>query len=313
MISATRPIQPAIAWTQKVLFSPFNFEKWFVMGFCAFLAGLSGGIPGMHFPFSGMEKEFSKATTPEQLGQVFNQHLEKTLSWIHLNFVLFLVAGIFALCAILAVSLLLQWLSSRGIFMFLDNVLRNEARVSLAWERYKEKAWSLFLFRAGFNLLSLPIFLAVCLVCYLTALPDIRALQFGPAALLGLILAIVLIPTTVVGICTVHLLLVDFIAPIMVLRDLKVMDAWRVFRLEIMPGQTMPLTWFYAMRFVFSLLVGVLTTLGCCCTLGIALLPYLSSVIFLPVHVFFRSYALTFLAEWGPSWTLLGTEPKAES
>lgn len=310
MISATRPIQPAIEWTKKILFAPFNLEKWFVMGFCAFLATLTFNMPGLNFPFTGAFQDLSKNGNPEHLRQIFSQRMDQTLSWVNLNLVLFIILGVLALLTILVISILLQWLSSRGIFMFLDNVIRNEARVSAAWDYYKEKAWSLFSFRVIFNFVSLPLFLAVILLCYYTALPDIRTLQFGPSAILGIVLAIILIPTTIIGIATVHMLLVDFIAPIMVLRNIKVMDAWRVFIREIMPGQTMPLTWFYAMRFVFSLLVGILTTLGCCCTLGLALLPYISSVVFLPVHVFFRSYALTFLGEWGPNWQLIETKPK---
>lgn len=43
MIFMTEPISPSIQWAQKMLFRPFSAGKWFVLGFCAFLARLAGG------------------------------------------------------------------------------------------------------------------------------------------------------------------------------------------------------------------------------------------------------------------------------
>lgn len=140
----------------------------------------------------------------------------------------------------------------------------DEACVSLAWECCKEKPGAFSFFRAGFNLLiadfsgGLPGLLSDGLARY--PRPP------GSAQLpLGLILA-TLIPTTVVGICTVHLLLMDFIAPIMVLRischgRLAGFPFGDHARTNHAPDLVLA-----AMRFVLSLLVGVLTTLGCCCT-----------------------------------------------
>jgi len=45
--------------------------------------------------------------------------------------------------------------------------------------------------------------------------------------------------------------------------------------------------------------------LGCCLTCCVALLPYVSSVVFLPVHVFFRSYSLCFLEQFGEEWRII--------
>src|SRR6185312_9515828 len=42
-LSATEPIHRAITWTEQVLFKPFGIGKWFVLGFCAFLAQLGQG------------------------------------------------------------------------------------------------------------------------------------------------------------------------------------------------------------------------------------------------------------------------------
>ena len=50
-ISVTTPISQAIERVRQILFNPFDLGKWFVIGFCAWLAGLgeSGGGGGGNF------------------------------------------------------------------------------------------------------------------------------------------------------------------------------------------------------------------------------------------------------------------------
>ena len=48
-VSVMEPIGHAINKTKHILFDPFNLEKWFVIGFCAWLAGLAGGGGGFNF------------------------------------------------------------------------------------------------------------------------------------------------------------------------------------------------------------------------------------------------------------------------
>ncbi len=53
-ISVTDPIGRAIERTKRILFRPFQWRKWFVLGFCAFLAQLGegggGSIPNWNVP-----------------------------------------------------------------------------------------------------------------------------------------------------------------------------------------------------------------------------------------------------------------------
>ena len=46
-----------------------------------------------------------------------------------------------------------------------------------------------------------------------------------------------------------------------------------------------------------------------CITCCIAGLPYISSVVFLPILVFLRAYALFFLQQMGGGWNLFGEQP----
>src|SRR2546425_11959605 len=49
-VSVTRPVGQAIDRVKRVLFQRFNAGKWFVIGFCAWLASLGGG--GFHGGFN---------------------------------------------------------------------------------------------------------------------------------------------------------------------------------------------------------------------------------------------------------------------
>ena len=109
MISITDPIQPAIAHARRILFEPFNARKWFVLGFSVFLAQLGGGGS---FNFNSNPFGHSTPGTGPDFSPV--------AAWVseHLPLVIALGTALFIL--ILAMSVLFQWLSSRGQFMFLD-------------------------------------------------------------------------------------------------------------------------------------------------------------------------------------------------
>ena len=136
MISITDPIQPAIADTRRILFEPMQARKWFVLGFCAFLANLGSGGS---YNFNGNPWNQSN----RQGGPDFRSAAD----WItgHLPLVIALGVALFVL--ILALSILFLWLSSRGQFMFLDGVARNQADIVQPWTRFRDQGNRLFRFR----------------------------------------------------------------------------------------------------------------------------------------------------------------------
>ena len=42
-ISVAEPVSPALERVKRILFQPFDLGKWFVIGFCAWLAQLGEG------------------------------------------------------------------------------------------------------------------------------------------------------------------------------------------------------------------------------------------------------------------------------
>ena len=91
MISVTAPIELAIGRTRKILFQPFSAEKWFVLGFCAFLANLTGGVGG----------SFRGGNVFRQGAQPNHQAFQKISDWVSSHLALVIGAGLLILLLIL--------------------------------------------------------------------------------------------------------------------------------------------------------------------------------------------------------------------
>lgn len=294
MISIKEPIQPAIAHTRRILFEPFSAKKWFVLGFSAFLAELGGGgsyrFTGNPFDHSsrGRGPDFSLVT-----------------AWITEHLVLVIALGVLLFLFLLAFSVLLLWLSSRGQFMFLDGVARNRAEIVEPWSRFQQLGDHLFRFRLMLMLAALALFIVCGGLGGLIALPDIHARVFGAAAITGLVAAGGLLLLGAIAIAIIGFLLHDFVVPIMYQRNLSTSAAWAMLRQDILPGNRWRFVGFYLMTFLLWIPAAILILLGCCLTCCMALVPYLSSVVFLPIFVFFRCYTLGFLAQFGEEWQII--------
>src|SRR5205809_657530 len=108
-VSVTSPISPAIGWVKRQLFQPFDAGKWFVIGFCAWLAHLGEGGFNGGYSFNSPTAPGGRAVR-EQFDQI-KDYVLNNLYWIVPLAVGLVVIG-------LAAGVLLTWLSSRGRFMF---------------------------------------------------------------------------------------------------------------------------------------------------------------------------------------------------
>jgi hypothetical protein len=192
--------------------------------------------------------------------------------------------------------------------MFLDGVVRNRAAVSETWHKFRPLGNSLFLFRFLLGVFSLSVVMFILLLCVFIAWTDINAKQFGVRSAIALFVGLgVIVPVACVY-SLVGLILNDFVVPVMYLRGIKTMEAIRVFRKEILPEKIGVFVLFYLMRCGLGIAAGIIVIIVICLTFCIAALPYLSSVIFLPVLVFMRCYPLFFLEQFGKGWLLFSEE-----
>ena len=189
--------------------------------------------------------------------------------------------------------------------MFLDNVVNDRARVAEPWTRFREHANRVFMFSLLLNLAGLAMLAAGLLWGWRVAGPDIAEGRFGAHALLGILAAAAAILPLGLVLTVIGQLLKDFVVPVMYLRGVTVGEGFQVLWREVMPGHGGSFVLFYLMKLVLALAAGVLVLFGTCLTCCLAGLPYVSSVVFLPVTVFFRGYSLQFMAQCGPQWRLL--------
>jgi len=189
--------------------------------------------------------------------------------------------------------------------MFLDGVARNRAEVVEPWHRFRNLGNSLFVFRVILGLIGLGAILLVAGAGLLLAWSSIQARTFDARAVGAIVGGACLLLPVALFLGLLKFLLRDFVVPIMFKRGLPALEAFRVFRHDILSGRVLPLVLFYLMAMVMGLAAAILVILATCMTCCIAALPYISSVIFLPVLVFFRCYSLCFLEQVGTEWRII--------
>jgi len=274
-----------------VLF-PFDIGKWLTLGFVAFLANLgeSGGS-NFNFPDTGSGRGGSG--------------VDPVLDWIRQNVGLVLAITAIVVVVGFGIGVLLLWLSSRGKLMFVDCVVNNRAAVKEPWARFRELARHLFWFRFWLSLIGLAGFLIAAGAGAALAWSDIEAGRFGSAALTGVlvgggILILFTFPLLVIGV-----VLEDFVVPAMVLYQESVKPSWQRVKQGIFAGHAGQIVVFYLMKIALSFAVGLIALLATCITCCFAAIPYVGSVILLPLTVFMRSYSIFYIEQFGADWRLV--------
>jgi hypothetical protein len=292
------PLSRGFEWMKSALFRPFDIRTWFVVGFTAFLAELSefgGSSPNFRQNFGDNEDIERVLHFPELLSEWMADHPE------------LLVLIILAVAIAVVVGIALLWISARGRLMFLDNVVHSRAQVKAPWKEYESLGNSLFFWLLGFGAVCAVIFIPILVYGFLT----VREMYDAGEGLMQIVLAIAagVSITLILGLLVlwVEMLLSDFVVPIMYREKIKTMSAWRFFLplFRAHPGSFI----LYGLLKFFLLFVVVvaIVLLGCAtCCIGfiLMLMPYIGSVVRLPVTYTFRSFSLYFLAQFGERFSV---------
>ena len=295
-ISVIDPIGPTFKRVKTVLFKPFDLGKWFTIGFCAWLAylaqGGSGGVPNFNF-FRGYSKHIS-----EPLHQA-KEFIVDNLSWL-------IPAAIIGLTLMIVIWLVFTWLSSRGRFMFLHCVAQNKAEVKIPWTKFKQHANSLFLFRI---VLGIIMFFVTALLCLPIVLFVIIMTKADIGRNLAAVFGFIILGLTVFAVSMVFLLVrkftTDFVVPIMFLQTISCTAAWRKF-LALLSTNKGRFTLYILFQIVIAIAIGAILMaamcITCCCAACILVIPYIGTVLMLPLLVFKRAYSLLYLRQFGPGF-----------
>jgi len=285
------------AWNRMkiALFKPFDLHKWFVIGFNVFLVGLTEGPRGSGG--SGWRREHVS----------FREFLDspsRVWEWL-MNHPGWFIGIVFIVMFVITLGIIITWLSSRGTFMFMDNVVHDRAEVVKPWKQYKKEGNSLFVWRLIFGLICFTLFVMFIVFFFITAshLYEDSYYNRVPVAFIVWMVLVFLFMIIVTG--YISMFLKGFVAPIMYKNNIRTTKAWSRF-LSIFKQHPFHFIFYGILVFVLGFLAvisliiaGILT---CCIGLLLLIIPYIGTVVTLPVWYTFRAFSLEFLTQFGPDF-----------
>jgi hypothetical protein len=286
-ISVISPVTTAIDRVKLMLFNPFNIEKWFAIGFCAWLVALGDGFGG------GCGNFGNRWSGSNPCSGEITEHLP-------------LIIGIGSAIAIvvLAIVVAIMWLSSRGQFMFLHCVAENKAEVKIPWHKYRSQANSLFLFRLIVMVLSLVCFALLAGVMIMLFVISRKSHSPVGFIFIAIFSGLLTIPLVIIF-ALISKFTKDFVVPVMYLRNCTCLNAWREFLTLLGNNKGMFALYILfqiAIAMAISAIVMAAVCVTCCIAGCLMAIPYLGTVLLLPVFVFKRSYSLYYLKQHGPAY-----------
>jgi hypothetical protein len=279
------PFGKAFELMKKVLFQPFDLKKWFVIGFAAWLANLGRGGGSFNYQFD-RHQELQKVN--EAISQIPHPVLVLGISLLIL----------FVLTAIVVFA----WLRARGGFMFIDCIVKNHAAIAEPWREFRKEGNSYFLFSLVVTfvfvilatLLALPLIILAIKGRYYLHLHIDRLNIYDVLVIAGWVFAVLLM-------IIAWALVASFMVPVMYRRRCRAYEAFcaALSLIAAHPGEILLYCLFLV---VLAIATGLVSCLAICATCCIAALPYIGTVILLPVFILFRSFSLVFLRQFGEAY-----------
>jgi hypothetical protein len=289
-IEIFKPFGEAFELMKKILFQPFDWKKWFVIGFAAWLANLGSG--GASFNY-----RFNRRDGVQKVNDVITQIPYPVLVF-GISLLIFFV---------LALIILFAWLRARGGFVFIDCIVKNRGTIAEPWREFQKEGNSYFLFSLliGFAfvlftaLLSLPLIILAIKGRYYLSLHRDRLDVY-------VILIIAAWVFVIVFLILAWALIASFMAPMMYRRRCRAYDAFRaaISLIAAYPGE---IVLYCLFLIALAIAAGMIGCLAICVTCCIAALPYIGTVILLPVFILFRSFSLVFLRQFGRDYDVWAT------
>jgi len=285
-IEIFRPFGEAFELMKKILFQQFDLKKWLIVGFAAWLANLGGGAGGFNYQYNRRDEMHKLNETISQIPQPI------------------LITGICVLILfVFVLGVLFAWLRARGGFMFIDCLVKNRGAIAEPWREFRRDGNSYFLF----SLLVAIVLLVFAAVFSLPlVLPIIKDSTFLRTHHVYVIVAIAALIFAMIFLLLAWSLIASFMLPVMYRQRCRVSEAFIIVTRLIAahPGEMLLYCLFWIVLALATALVACLATCATCC---IAAIPYVGTVILLPLFVLLRSFSLLFIRQFGPDYDVWGS------
>lgn len=292
-IEIIKPFEEGFEVMKKILFRPFDAKKWFVIGFAAWLANLGGGG---NYNFNPRDWK----DVPGARG------LRETIDQIPHSALIFGIVAFIAL--ILVLIFLFAWLRARGRFMFIDCVVKNRGAIAQPWREFRPQGNSYFLFAVLVGVIMTIVLSAAALPFLMPiirrggARPDLHDIY--------LICMIAVWAAVLALLVVVWSLISHFMTAIMYRRRCLAREGLRaaLSLIRNYPGEITLYCLFWIAVAIGAGMASCLVILSTCC---IALLPYVGTVLMLPIFVVLRAFGLCFIRQFGPDYDVWAVNVEA--
>jgi hypothetical protein len=283
-IEIFKPFGEAFELMKEILFRPFALKKWFVIGFAAWLSNIGSG--GYNFNFRQTDWKNNPVL----------QNVRETLHQIPHSVLILCILVFIAL--VLALMIVFAWLRARGRFMLVDCIVKNRGAIAEPWREFRKEGNSYFL-------LSLLVAVIIGIIAVGTALPFLvpllrsRARPHPPEVYVVCI--IVLWVAILLLLVMAWALISHLMVAVMYRRRCRAGEAFRVAIALVSdyPGEITLYCLFWIALAIAAGMASCVVILATCC---IALIPYIGTVIMLPIFVSLRGFGLRFIRQFGPDY-----------
>jgi hypothetical protein len=282
-IEIFKPFGEAFELMKKILFQPFDLKKWLVIGFAAWLANLAGGGGGgggFNYP-EDQRKEAHKLS--ETIGQIPPPVL---------------ITGICVLIGVVLLFIVLfAWLRARGRFILVDCIVRNRAAIVEPWKEFRAEGNSFFLFSLLVALALIVVIVIAGLALIVPFIPGRGQAEPGLAFWIGISL------TAFISVCLIFVwaLASQLMVPIMYRQRCPVRLAFAQ-AVDLVSSHPGPILLYVLFLLLLAVAVIMLSCAVTCVTCCIAAIPYVGTVILLPIPVALGAFSLLFLRQFGPDY-----------
>jgi hypothetical protein len=280
-IEIFKPFGDAFELMKRILFHPFDLKKWLVIGFAAWLANLGGGGGG------GFNYSNSQRRDAHKVNEMISQIPQPIL-----------ITGIGILvCFLLLLIVLVAWLRARGRFIFVDCIVRNRAAIAEPWKEFRAEGNSFFLFSLLVVLVLIGVIVIAGLELIVPFIP--RGGQAKPGV--GFWIGLALFVFVAVCLAFVWALATQLMIPIMYRQRCLARRAFTQ-AVHLVASHPGPIFLYVLFLLVLAVAVVMISCVAACATCCTAAIPYVGTVLLLPIPVTLGAFSLVFLRQFGPGY-----------